>query len=769
MTSLQQAIVCDEFGGVVSNDEYQEEGRKVDSIKQDIHTTTSSSLTALGIEHAATAVGQGVPQPTDTLNLTLVESLDTKATGLTALGVEATASQVWSSTAQAEVTEERQETEDNHEQQEEHNPESKAQPTREPSPTYDGCTVEGNSIDDHDANINNNQTSPVWPWWTSCTDVLHRAILVFVVSSAQVSARRPWTVVIGVCTLSVLAMAIGLATNFVVVFDPEEFLIPYGTPIEEQYNWVAATFADSENIEIPIVIHKNGGNVVTVNTTRKVLEVMDAVFATSGYDQVCSQGDYVDIYGRTTCWSYSVGRVWDYNISFFDDTIRSDLDVMQMVSHSTFPYGGTPVAHDVLLGNHHEERLNGTSLISYAQSYSMSIELPYKPGVEELEFALIQTLYGLRQEWSQLPDPVQLEFMAQMSIEMEVESAIRQDLPLIPLVMVIMGNFCSVVFFRRDKTKSRCLLGYGAVITIVCSISTGFGILFIVGVPVSSLLLVLPFVIFGVGLDDTFIITASYLRTEHLSSDIVERITVTMRDIGLSCTLTTITTIVAFFTTGLSSIRAVQWLGWYASLTIFIDFLYQITFYVALLVLDERRIQSNRRDVCCWIVVPREPTFECPKSLTLSASNCGKHYARNRVSEEVYSHQVKEEWDGTSGSQSRQQNLEPKPENEVVLTSVTSEESQPDGIDGTGNPPNGEDESIANLAASEESHGNHQLADRAMRWYAGRLLPQSWFQMTVNVIFLGYFALCCYHTSLLKQEFKTQDFVVSFVATMVVI
>lgn len=117
-----------------------------------------------------------------------------------------------------------------------------------------------------------------------------------------------------------------------------------------------------------------------------------------------------------------------------------------------------------------------------------------------------------------------------------------------------------------------------------------------IGVPYTSMTTILPFVVFGVGLDDTFIITGSYLRTD-VKLDIEERIRITMEEVGTSITVTTVTTMVAFILGLTSSVPAIYWLCLYAFPTIFIDYIYQITFFVAIMVLDEKRIQAEREDI----------------------------------------------------------------------------------------------------------------------------------------------------------------------------
>ena len=105
----------------------------------------------------------------------------------------------------------------------------------------------------------------------------------------------------------------------------------------------------------------------------------------------------------------------------------------------------------------------------------------------------------------------------------------------------------------------------------------------------------------GIGLDDAFIIIGSYIRIQE--TDTLKRIEMTMKDIGLSICITTLTSAVAFALGCFSSIPSVRWLCFYACPSVIIDFIYQITFFVALLVLDERRVQSRRMDCCVCVQV----------------------------------------------------------------------------------------------------------------------------------------------------------------------
>jgi Niemann-Pick C1 protein len=111
---------------------------------------------------------------------------------------------------------------------------------------------------------------------------------------------------------------------------------------------------------------------------------------------------------------------------------------------------------------------------------------------------------------------------------------------------------------------------------------------------------ILPFVLFGVGLDDAFIICGGYDRTDPMKEP-GDRIHATIKDIGISITISTITSTLAFGIGCISSIPTIYWLCLYAFPTILLVYFYQVTFFVAWIVLDDRRIKQKHRD-CCWCI-----------------------------------------------------------------------------------------------------------------------------------------------------------------------
>ena len=209
----------------------------------------------------------------------------------------------------------------------------------------------------------------------------------------------------------------------------------------------------------------------------------------------------------------------------------------------------------------------------------------------------------------------------------------------------------------------------------------------------------LPFVVYGVGLDDTFIITGAYFRTDPKKS-ILTRVNDTMDEVGLSISLTTITTMLAFALGCLSSIPAIQWLCLYAFVTIGFDFIFQITLFTAFVVLDEQRVQANRRDICFCIQVQSE--------------------------EEDTSNTI----DRVDGNDRDLQESECLSETDQTIQVEGEVEEKPD------------------------------VGLRFMTWYADFLMRPS-VKIIVLGTFAAFCGFCVYSTSLLTQEFIISDFLPS--------
>lgn len=371
----------------------------------------------------------------------------------------------------------------------------------------------------------------------------------------------------------------------------------------------------------------------------------------------------------------------------------------------------------------HEQQQNQPPqdwIIPSAQTLVIKIDIPDLGDVtDELEIILLDRLADMKQSWSDDPTTakVDLEYFTFNAYQAEFQRAIDQDLPLVMVLIVIMISFVCLVFVRpKEKVQSRAMLGGFAFATIGCSLLTGYGIMFLAGVPLTNIGIMIPFVVVGIALDDTFIITGAYFRIkrDNPNGDILTVIQETMDEVAVSIAMTTITTLICFCAGIASTIPAVKWLCLYAATTIGVDFLYQITYFIAFMTLDERRVQANRRDMCFWIVVAKEDNEE--------------HEDDNEVNERGV---------------------------EAVQTGITDSASE-GSVNRDLTPLKRESQQMSTLG--QQSKEERSFVERCMTWYADRLL-KPWVKVFVIVVFSAYFAGCTYSTTLLYQEFNVGDYV----------
>jgi len=451
--------------------------------------------------------------------------------------------------------------------------------------------------------------------WTDKLILIRKPITKLLLAISGSAARHPKVYLIGSIAIAIATLGIGLFTNFYVETDGDILWTPSDSRSLSHGQWIEKDSGfPTESRYFSIYLHADGSNVLGKDGLTRAFTALNAVRDLSEYPTVCKESsstEVVDENGDVTCPLITVTKFWNSNLTTFQRQVQNDEDAITAMSQYIYP-NGAPVDLKAILGNI-ETDIDGTLISS--QMYLMFIAFPPTDAAETFESDAIDAILDLDKKWENENGNIwRVEVFAERSFDDEFGRAIVADIPLVPAVFIVMSIFTCIVFFRYDAVFSQSLLGFGAVVGVLLSIMTGYGLLFLIGVPFTSMTQILPFIMFGIGLDDAFIISGAYARTDK-SKDAVERIHDTMSEAGVSVFVTTVTSVVAFGLGCLSSIPAVYWLCMYAFPTIFIDFLFQVTFFVALIVIDERRVQDKRRDclVCCTVKSSENDSEEEPE------------------------------------------------------------------------------------------------------------------------------------------------------------
>lgn len=115
------------------------------------------------------------------------------------------------------------------------------------------------------------------------------------------------------------------------------------------------------------------------------------------------------------------------------------------------------------------------------------------------------------------------------------------------------------------------------------------------------------FIIMGLGVDDIFVINSALrkVKSDHKDLTLPVQIGKAMEKAGASITITSLTDIIAFLVGGTTVLPSLKSFCIFAAMCILMTYLYVVTFFVACLTIDEKRVAKNR-NCCCPCVVHKD-------------------------------------------------------------------------------------------------------------------------------------------------------------------
>lgn len=273
---------------------------------------------------------------------------------------------------------------------------------------------------------------------------------------------------------------VGLLTNFQMEAEDDAIWTPMNSRPLTHRDWLDDLSGFPEDPRyFFLTVHTNGGNVLGKAGVDRVFTALDTVRETDGYSNLCNNtNDDDDDDGPSSCSITAVTTFWDQSRDVFKRDVNDDEEAIATMSADYYP-DGTKVDVPWILGNSQEDE---TGTLTFAQLYIVRIDLPDLEAAEDFETVAIDNALDLKDAWETEPgNAFRLEVVAERSFEDEFSRAVEGDLPLIPIVFIVMAVFTCIIFSKCDRVESRSLLGFGAVCCVLLSIMTGYGLLFIIG------------------------------------------------------------------------------------------------------------------------------------------------------------------------------------------------------------------------------------------------------------------------------------------------
>ncbi|XP_058809233.1 NPC intracellular cholesterol transporter 1-like isoform X2 [Phymastichus coffea] len=194
-----------------------------------------------------------------------------------------------------------------------------------------------------------------------------------------------------------------------------------------------------------------------------------------------------------------------------------------------------------------------------------------------------------------------LYFEAGRSFGDITQASIFHDVEKLVVGIIIMSVYVQVILSRFNWIEWRFWLTSVALFCIGGAFAVAIGLCSLFNVPYGPVHTSLPFMLMGLGVDDTFVMMAAW---EEISSHeknrnrpLVERVALALSHAGAAISVTSLTDVVAFVIGASTILPSLHSFCIYAAVGVFVTFVLQVTFFVAFFTLDCRRVEEKRNGV----------------------------------------------------------------------------------------------------------------------------------------------------------------------------
>ncbi|MCJ1229517.1 hypothetical protein MMC12_006184 [Toensbergia leucococca] len=214
---------------------------------------------------------------------------------------------------------------------------------------------------------------------------------------------------------------------------------------------------------------------------------------------------------------------------------------------------------------------------------------------------------------------LRLSFSTEVSLEQELNKSTSTDAKIVVISYIIMFIYASLALgsvtisartlLNNPSTalvQSKFTLGVIGILIVLMSVSASVGLFSAAGIKVTLIIAeVIPFIVLAVGVDNIFLIVHEFERVNisHPDEAVETRIAKALGRIGPSILLSALTETIAFALGAFVGMPAVRNFAIYATGAVFINALLQVTMFISVLALNQRRVESGRADCFPFIQV----------------------------------------------------------------------------------------------------------------------------------------------------------------------
>lgn len=425
-------------------------------------------------------------------------------------------------------------------------------------------------------------------------------------------------ITIGTSTVAVLALSIGWI-NFAVETNPVRLWVSPSSDAAQEKMFFDSNFGPFYRAEQAFLVNDSQstgpGPVLSYETLSWWFDVENTVKGIKSSDTGVTLNDVCFNPTGSAC---VVQSLTGYFQGSFSDVHREswqevvELCTQQPGDQRCLPDFQQPLQKDMILGGWEE---SGNILDSKALIVTWVVN-NHPEGSEgearaiDWERSLRDLLHSAQQEAK--ARGLRLSFSTEMSLEEELNASTNTDAKIVVVSYIIMFLYASLALgsttlsvrslLRNPSNamvQSKFTLGVIGIVIVLMSVSASVGLFAAAGIKVTLIIAeVIPFLVLAVGVDNIFLIVHEFERVNvsHPDEEVETRIAKALGRMGPSILLSASTETIAFALGAIVGMPAVRNFAVYAAGAVFINAVLQVTMFVAVLTLNQKRVESHRTD-----------------------------------------------------------------------------------------------------------------------------------------------------------------------------
>ncbi|KAK9478308.1 sterol-sensing domain of SREBP cleavage-activation-domain-containing protein [Lipomyces japonicus] len=210
---------------------------------------------------------------------------------------------------------------------------------------------------------------------------------------------------------------------------------------------------------------------------------------------------------------------------------------------------------------------------------------------------------------------LRLSFSTEISLEKELNKSTNTDAKIVVSSYACMFIYVSwalgKISWKSGKqilVQSKVTLGLVGLLIVLFSVSASIGFFSILGVKVTLIIAeVIPFLVLAVGVDNIFLLSheLELVNEKYQAEPVEHRIARALGRMGPSILLSASCETIAFALGAIVAMPAVRNFAIYAAGAVFLDALLQVTMFISVLTLDQKRTEDNKVDCLPFLQISK--------------------------------------------------------------------------------------------------------------------------------------------------------------------